>query len=320
MTTHALSILIVHGIGWGDNREKYARPLERNIAAAFEKAVRGLRLRDVDRRDYKPQHALRFKAVFWSPVTQEPQDALIKLMKLSGWPLLRRLNPYYIARKQMVALLGDVIAYESGGTNNVYRAVHALLEEGTRELAADARASLPASGFAPLTVIGHSLGSVIASDFVWDSTRGADEPYHFRDHPFTVKNMVLLGSPMAIYALRNNPGADRQDIIEALDSPVAVDPEGGTWLNMYDPQDPIALPLKPIRAYAEAGVLDCPVRAGNWLASLTPLSHVGYWDCDDVAQAVGRKLALDWAALNAPGFDAARYQKALKAFRKDLQR
>ena len=186
-------------------------------------------------------------------------------------------------------------------------------------LAAQLGGPLPEGDRAPLTVIGHSLGSVIASDFMWDSTRGADQPYHFRDYPFTVKNIVLMGSPMALYALRNKPGASESDIINALDCPVQVDPDGGLWLNLYDPQDPIAFPLHPIRAYAETGVIDHVVRAGSWLASLTPLSHVGYWTCRDTAEVIGRKLALDWAALNAPGFDRARYEQALAAFRKDIQ-
>lgn len=310
-----LKVLIVHGVGWGSGGRAYARPLQRNISDAFEQTIARLRLRKVSRSETRANRALQFQAVYWSTVTQSPQDALISLLRLGGWRALRSINPFYMARKQMVSLLGDVIAYESGPKNSVYAAIHGRVNESVEALARD----VTAGERAELTVIGHSLGSVIASDFVWDSTRGADQPYHFRDHPFTVKNMVLLGSPMAVYALRNNPHADRKDIAAALGSPVEVDPDGGLWLNMYDPQDPVGFPLHPIRSYAEMGVIDVPVRAGGRLTSLTPLSHVGYWRCIEVAQAIGRKLALDWAALNEPGFAGARYDKALNTYRKNLR-
>ncbi len=318
MTTRALNILIIHGVGWGAGGKDYAKPLQRNIAEAFEGAVRRLRLPDVPAPEFAARNALRFNAVYWSPVTQRPQDALIKLMGQRGWPLLRRLNPFTLARRQMVGLLGDVIAYEGGGQNPVYAAIHGVVRESAQTLAR--AADLPDDSRAPLTVIGHSLGSVIASDFVWDHTRGADEPHHFRDFPFSVKNMVLLGSPMAIYALRGNPNAGPDEIAESLSSPVAVDPDGGTWLNMYSQQDPIGFPLKPIRAYAESGVIDIPVRAGSWLASLTPLSHIGYWKCQEVAEIVARKLALDWAALNVPDFAEKRYEKEITTFRRETRR
>lgn len=320
MTTRALNIVIIHGIGWGESGKNYARPLQRNIASEFEKAVRKLRLRDVSRSDYSAKRALRFEAAYWSPVTQRPQDGLIALMRMGGWRIFRAFNPYYIARRQMVGLLGDVIAYEGGSNNRVYTAIHERVSASVTDLAEASASEIPDGTHVPLTVIGHSLGSVIASDYVWDSTRGADQPYHFRDHPFTVKNMILMGSPMAIYALRNNPNADKYDIADALDSPVQVDPNGGMWLNLFDPQDPIAFPLKPIQAYDEAGVVDCEVQAGNWFESLTPLSHVGYWRCMQSAQIIGRKLALDWAALNVPEFAEKKYEKALKSYRKDIQR
>ena len=37
--SRTLNILIVHGIGWGQEGTKYAQPLQRNISAAFERAL-----------------------------------------------------------------------------------------------------------------------------------------------------------------------------------------------------------------------------------------------------------------------------------------
>jgi hypothetical protein len=318
-TARAMNILIVHGVGSQAGRN-YARQLQKNIGEEFDRAVSRLRLRDVNRRDGQAKHALRFEVASWASVTQKPEDALLDLMGLGGrWPL-RRFNLTYQVRRQMVSLLGDVVAYGGGGPHNkVYKAIHGCLDDGARVLGNASADERNETGYAPLTLIGHSLGSVIASDYVWDNTRQAERPYYLAQHHLSLKNMLTLGSPLAIYALRDNPGADEHTLAESLDSPIQVDPEGGMWINIYDPHDPIAFPLQPIRSYDRAGVIDCLVRAGTWLTAWNPASHVGYWRSPDVAQVIGRKLALDWASLNSAKF-APRYEEEVENFRKDLKK
>ena len=320
MTAAALNILIVHGIGWGNEGTRYAEPLQRNIGRAFERAVGQLRLRDIPRHEARASRALRFAAAHWGPVTQAPQNALLTMMGFGGFPLLRRLNPIYLARRQMVGLLGDVIAYEGSSSNRVYTAIHEQVDACAATLSAASSAERDADDYAPLTVIGHSLGSVIASDYVWDHTRGASEPYWLPQHGLSLKNMIIMGSPMALYALRNNPNADQQALATSLAAPVQVDPRGGFWLNLYDPQDPIAFPLRPILSYARAGVIDCAIKAGNWLTTWNPASHVGYWRSAEVATLIGHKLALDWAALHSPQYAEARYEQEVSDLRATLAR
>ena len=312
----ALNILIVHGIGWGEHGKNYARPLQQSISHEFEREVGRLRLRDVDKHDFSAKRALRFEAALWSPITQEPQNSLLDLMKLRGFRPLNWLNLTLQARKQMVSLLGDVIAYEAGGS--VYKAIHEKVDQCVRDLSQQSQEDRDGSGYSQLTLIGHSLGSVIASDYVWDHSRGAAEPHHLPGYDLSLKNVVLFGSPMALYALRNNPNANKKALAESLDCPIRVDPDGGLWLNMYDRQDPIAFPLRPIHSYAEIGVVDCAVQSGNWLTSWNIASHNEYWNSDDAARIIGQKLALDWAALNSPAFADERYTKAADDFRKSL--
>jgi len=306
----ALNILIVHGIGWGDEGKHYARALQKMIAHEFEKAVRRLRLDDIMRGDINAKRGLRFEAAYWSPVTQESQNSLLKLLKLNGFSLSNWVNLTYQARKQMVSLLGDVIAYEAGGA--VYREIHARVDECVCDLNERSGDDLDANGYAQLTVVGHSLGSVIASDYVWDHTRGAACPHYLTDTHLSIKNVVLFGSPMALYALRNNPNASQEKLAESLDSPIQVDPDNGLWLNMYNRHDPIAFPLHPIESYARVGVIDCAVPAGTLLTKWNPASHTAYWNSADCASIIGQKLALDWAALNSAGFLGDVYQKAVK--------
>lgn len=320
MTTPVLNVLIVHGIGWGKEGVRYAEPLQRNIGRAFERTLEQLHLPDVPRAQARASQVLRFQAAHWGPVTQTPQNALLAMMGFGGFPLLRRLSLAYLARRQMVGLLGDVIAYEGGGRNRVYTAIHESVDACAAALSTVSAAERDTDGYAPLTVIGHSLGSVIASDYVWDHTRGASKPYWLPQHGLSLKNMIIMGSPMALYALRNNPHADQEALAASLDAPVQVDPRGGLWLNLFDPQDPIAFPLQPIQSYARAGVVDCAIRAGNWLTTWNPASHVGYWRSAQVAGAIGRKLALDWAALADQRYAEAHYERDVAALRATLSR
>jgi hypothetical protein len=314
----ALNILFVHGIGWGELGKNYARPLVENITSEFKRAVRRLHLRDIDGGDVDLSKMLRFEPAYWAPITQDAQNDLLALMKLRGfWPLNRlRLAPQ--ARKQFVSLLGDVIAYESGETNRVYKAIHGRVDDSVRFLSEKSTDDQDESGWASLTVIGHSLGSVIASDYVWDHTRGASEPYQLTTYRLSIKNMILLGSPMAVYTLRDNPSADKKELAESLDKPVQVDPKGGLWLNLYSEYDPIAFPLHPIKSYAAVDVIDCAVPIGNWFTRRNAASHTEYWKSVETAQIIAGKLALDWAALNSPAFAGDRYIKAVEDFRKKL--
>jgi hypothetical protein len=314
-TPRPLNILIVHGVGWDAQGKRYARPLQDNVRREFDRALRGLRLRDVNRP--KPQDALRFEAVYWIPVTQNPQNALMRV--LFGRPgLLSRIRLTYVFRRNLISLLGDVTAYERDPTNEVYQAVHREVEDCIRQLSEASAAERDSSGYAPLTVIGHSLGSVVASDFIWDLTRGKD--YHLSAYSLALTNFVAMGSPMALYTLRRNPYGQRDSIREGLSSPILVDPDGGLWLNLYDRQDAIAFPLEPIESYQKIDVIDRPISVGNWLTGWNLLSHIGYWRSEEVARHIARKLALDWARINSPQFAERELEKANQALRRDLKR
>lgn len=314
-----LNVLIVHGIGWGGQGTAYARPLMDSIRQAFDRALKRLKLRDVDARAARASNALRFEAVCWEQVTQQPQDNMLQVLFERSW-LTRRISPTYHFRRNMVGLLGDVTAYERNPNNRVYQAIHDEVDKCMVKLGQASRADGNDAPYAPLTVIGHSLGSVIASDYVWDHTGGTGHSHYLPEHDLALVNMVLMGSPMALYSLRNNAFGGRESIRESLDAPVQVEPEHGMWLNLYDPQDPIAFPLEPIESYRAAGVIDRAISAGNWLTGWNLLSHVGYWRCDEAARTIGAKLALDWARLNSPRFSERDYDKAFAAYRKALEK
>ena len=313
-----LNALIVHGIGWGGRGTMYSRPLIQNVSAEFDRALNRLKLRDVDGSAARSKNALRFETVCWDPVTQEPQDAMLSVLFGRPW-LRKRLSLTYQFRRNMVGMLGDVTAYERNPNNAVYRAIHEEVDKGVAKLSQASRAQADVD-YAPLTIIGHSLGSVIVSDYVWDHTGSTGHSHLLQGHDLALVNMILMGSPMALYSLRNNAYGGRDSIRDSLGSPVRVDPDYGMWLNLFDEQDPIGFPLEPVDSYRAAGVIDSTVNAGNWLTGWNLLSHVGYWRCHETARAIGGKLALDWARLNSPRFVERDYEKAFKVYRKVLRK
>lgn len=317
----ALNVLIIHGVGTGGNAN-YARPLEQNIAREFDAAIRALRLKDVDRKDARARFALRFRAANWSRVTQDPQSALLSVMGFARrwWNPFSNLNLTLRFRRSLVNLVGDMIAYEADPTNLVYQAIHKAVDDAVEKLRAASVHERDADDLCPLTIIGHSLGSVVGSDYVWDHTRDAARPYYLTGKNFYLANFVSMGSPLALYALRENAYGDANSIKNGLPAPIRVEPEHGLWLNLYDKQDAIAFPLEPIRSYAEANVVDRAVAAGNRLTGWTALSHTGYWGSTDAAHWIGRKLALDWARVHSPSFAERDHAKAADLLRRDLRR
>ena len=131
----------------------------------------------------------------------------------------------------------------------------------------------------PITFIAHSLGTVIASDFIWDRQDKKD----FGD--FKLSNLFTMGSPIALFALRW--GA------EAFNKPIRIDDPNGCWVNILDTDDPIAYPLKDLNKEYNAVLLaDKEVNVGPLGAS-----HVRYWKNEEVHKIIARKLAGDWVRM-----------------------
>src|SRR5699024_5352203 len=151
-------------------------------------------------------------------------------------------------RQFVVEFLGDAIAYQPtsfGGQN--YDRIHATLAETLLRLKGKAGRS------APLCVISHSLGSVVAGNYFLDLQEkreykmGEKTKQSLGDTPLekgdTLSLFYTMGSPMALWSVRY------------LDfgSPICIPAPGlvdlypnikGEWLNFYDRDDVLAYPLK----------------------------------------------------------------------------
>jgi hypothetical protein len=320
MSDKKLAVMLVHGVESAG--EQYAARAMALLREEFER-IAGVPAED----------ALVMKPAFWAPVFERGQEELSDRITGSGSRWLLQLLDGLAARASqgstlallaaastaglrwlpgledahfptlrwlIVHYLGDAVAYQSGvdGTGH-YEQVQAVLARTLHELAVEA------GGDAPLAVLGHSLGSVVSSDFLYDlqgaAPLGAAAVRALDDTPIergeTFGWFYTLGSPLALWAQRHpdfgkplsvpHPGfADRHPR------------QRGEWVNVYDPDDVIASPLRPLsEAWADAVHEDRRVGVGPWWLGWTPLAHPYYWNDRRVVTPIASSLAQAWHRL-----------------------
>jgi hypothetical protein len=288
-------VLIVHGIGQA--RAGFSGAL----APAAEAAMRSA----LARFPQPPADAARLLATAettWDAHVAREQAALRDVLARDvgfqdpggrwGWWSALLGRGAFLLRAHAVPFIGDILAYQR---EDAKTAIY-----GELDVALDRLAPAGAAACA-LTVVAHSLGTVIASDYFWDRTAGRRraEPRAWR-----LANFFTLGSPMAFFALRYDGRP------EGFDDPLRMETAAGRWLNFYSPEDVVATPLARLNAVYAGAVRDVKVDTG-WLLA----AHQGYWRSADVQQAIGHKLALDWLRDEGrPGITALqeRYDRTLR--------
>jgi pimeloyl-ACP methyl ester carboxylesterase len=280
----------------GDQSKDFSKKFQKELRAKFEQSLEYL-AKDYSLSKSSVHDPLNFIPGWWSPVMNAAQRELEKRIYKTKIPYLREFG---------MSFMGDVVAYQG---RPVYNEIH-------RHLAASLRAHVR-TGSGHLTVIAHSLGSVIASDFIYDHTLkigralkdgfGAD-----------FSNFFTLGSPLVLYAMRSvHPEVfDPAKVLDRFDRPVRVESESGFWLNLFDDDDIIGYPLKSVNAhYQEAVTADVEVEVGDFLTRWNPLSHAHYLDNGGTNGIIAEKLAIDYAALHL-GLSDRDHRKALGEYRK----
>lgn len=289
-------VLIVHGIG--HEGPGFAQDLTAGCARAMQAALSRLGA---------PGNAAELLAeeALWDRYVADQQARLQRALRaqipplvLSGalaqvWHLVAS-HVILRVRARVVPFVGDILAYQRPDAKQL---IGQELDAALTRL----RAAAPATDAAiPLTVIGHSLGTVIASDYLWDRAQ--------RPGGFALRNFFTLGSPMAFYALRYGSGR-----VEEFDKPLAIAPPG-CWVNCYHPADPVATPLRRLNPAYQAAVLhDAEIRNASLITA-----HTSYWKDVQVHEVIGEKLALDWAEANGvwtPEVAAARWRQYAERLR-----
>jgi hypothetical protein len=238
------------------------------------------------------------RTVFWAPVLQETENELLRRIEAGGplhFPDVRRI---------LIDFLADALAYQPAGDDRrAYDGIHSVFAATLAELAAEAGPD------APLCVIAHSLGTIIASNYLYDLQ--ADPVKHLisddvraliHDNPLeqghTLSLFYTLGSPIALWSLRYREFGRPVTVPSPRLSQYHAEIEG-EWVNYYDQDDVVGFPLKSLNAhYAQVVTRDAPVNVGSVIQSWNPLSHLGYWTDRDVVEPIALKLIQVWKAIN----------------------
>ncbi len=282
-----VNVLLVHGIGISE--PEWARRIIPCLQQAAWEEARRL-LRESFPPDLNPEAILVVEAAYWGDVLQAREDDLYlrldqghqALYGVSGWMQLL----WHWLRKKEYRFVADAIADILGYLDSeICVKVQQTLAESLLRL----RQKSPESASRPpLTIIAHSLGCVVTSEYVWDraKARSAQGQTGF-DAGWEFTNFFTLGSPLALFSLKfGGP--------EAFKKPIMVEAATGRWVNLFDDDDPIGMPLRLLNdAYEKAVFRDVLVESGLYL-----LAHDGYFLRSQAPQIIAKKLAVDWAGAN----------------------
>ena len=284
-----IAVAIIHGIG-------------RQNADFAEKIIKGIRKRCPDCAD-----DFEFGPVYWAPIFEETEARLWDRTSLGGKMRWMR------ARRLMVYLIGDAVAYQITSKKDdeqPYNRIHRKVADTLKGLAERTDDN------APLVIIAHSLGSIIASNFIYDMQN--DQEFNAVGKPLvpdlvrdikpetpleqckTLTHLFTLGSPLALWSLRyknfsspiNIPSPDLDNFHPELK-------DCGKWFNFYDRDDAIGYPIKYLNdEYAKEVTRDVDVNVGEPPLGWTPMSHTKYWSSPRVHRDIAAELLLLHRAIN----------------------
>jgi len=316
MSKGKVAVAVVHGIG----------KQEANFA---DEVAERLHLLCLDDCGDGVRDEIVVRGVHWAQTLNTRQDDLRERINVDD---LR--GPFNGLRDFLIHFAADAIAYNSS-SSWVYARVHRVFAETLSELR---RLTTPD---APLFIISHSLGTVVASNYLWD----LQQDYKARQTPRdgidqrrvtdtvravrgerpspleegrTLTMLYTLGSPIGLWSLKffqdsqnkpidvpRQPGESTHTGIQdwLFDAEDERLPRG--WHNWYDREDIIGYPLSGLNEAYDARVQDSVVNVGNILTSRTPMSHVNYFKDDDVIKPIARNLIKTWQAVEDGGIRRA---------------
>jgi hypothetical protein len=273
-----IAVAVIHGIG--KQGPDFADDFAKELKSRFAK---------------KGGDNLVIRPVYWAGVLQGMEDEQWKRL-LMGGPL-----DYTKLRKLLIDFIGDAFAYQPIVNDRAtYDSIHAEVAQTFSTLAQES------GGSAPLCIVAHSLGSVIASNFIYDlqKPRLITDEVRAQMHgtPLergeTITLLYTIGSPLALFSLRYKDFGKPIRIPAPKLAKHYADLKG-EWVNYYDRDDVIAYPLKTLNPeYKKAITEDHEVNVGGLIASWNPLTHIQYWKDDDVIEPIVAALVRTWKAVN----------------------
>ena len=277
-----IGVIVVHGLGL--QKKEYAAKFMKKIDKAFAKIM--------NVPSSKPY--IDIEPVFWSDVFGKEEERIYQDL------VIKKGLRYKELRRYLVYYLADAVAYQPVDTNGQnYDAVHQTISNALHSL------SMRIGKTAPLCVVSHSLGSVIASNFFYDLQFTAR---HFPgiidttsplERGETLTHFYSLGTTLPLWSLRYRdfskpirvPSLEGEELYPGLE---------GEWVNFYDKDDILGYPLRDIDpAYEQAVKVDIDLNVGNPLTFWNPFCHNGYLKDKKVVRHISERLASTYRFINA---------------------
>ena len=270
---YELGVAVIHGIG----RQNA------NFAEAF--------VAEVNRRLGSRAPEVCWMPIWWADLVEPKESDLLERLSAGG-----RLD-WKVLRSFVVHFLADAVAYQrvpgESGQPGLYVQLHLRVADRLEQLRAQLqRSRAPDAGEPPLLVIAHSLGGHIMSNYVWDHQHPTPARGLIGDLPFvrgeTLTAMVTFGCNIPLFTL-----ALPRVVPIAIPGTLPVSPPlkpGARWLNLYDADDVLGYPLRPLDGYADL-VDDREVNVGNALTSWNPAAHNAYWTDNNVTKPISELIA-----------------------------
>lgn len=291
MTT--LRVIFIHGISDAIVKDDYTAGLCKLI---MEQLTR-LGVIPPNAPDKVVDQIITFERVNYSAVGQAEEDRVLAAYEEESKRLYNFLDialekvVFDKLRRQIITSVSDVLVYESEYWRNQIRSM--LVEKITPYI----------NSKDPVSVVGHSLGSVVAFDTLYYHSRHNEQ---WLAAKFKPANLFTMGSPIALFSLEldNSTGQQKPRYFPEAITPDELDPANtnpdlepvrsdGVWYNFLDAQDLIGYPLQTLFK-DKFKVEDILVQTGT-----TPIqAHADYWSNEEVAQRIAERLKLDWERVN----------------------
>ena len=275
-----VAVVIIHGMG--AQEPGYADDIIEQLYTLVPEQLAG-----------EKNARLVVKPVYWADITHEKEEEVWQRVKASG--PMDRLE----LRRFLFNLAGDTLAYQpSEGRKELYLGVHRKIAETLSEL------STAAGPEAPLCVVAHSLGTVVAQNYLHDLQHGSSKAAELPDAETplergeTLSLLCTYGSPIAIWRLRfgdeykaiNFPGSSVETLYPDLQA---------KWYNLYEGDDVLGYPISQLTDHyaqlAQDGYLeDCKTNVGSLLTSWNPLTHKAYLRDDEELTRLAGFIADTW--------------------------
>lgn len=284
-----IAIAVIHGAG--SQGPDFADPIINKVTRKFQEFL--------PPENKSIENKLNFKSIFWANILAKKQRILWNSVMDDDEKL-----GFEEIRKFIMNFGADAVAYQPGAhRREMYNRVHQTMAHTLHDLAE------ACGDQAPLCIIGHSIGTVVTHNYLFDlrDEKIADTKFWHSITPLeagkTLTSLYMLGSPLALWSLRYQnyqaidfPGSDVASLYPQLKP---------KWANYYDNDDILAYPIRSLSSshqdLAEQGLLvDIPVNVGGIFSSWNPLSHLQYWTNDKITETIAEDLFEMWQAVNEP--------------------